>query len=115
MVSALSLAGVAAFKSDPYSVELYSPGAVDPSRFQVTFTKRDGSSSVVSGGEATFTAGPRSCTCVDFTLGDNVCVHMRARERAFRRFARDYGLQLPAATRPIWAEDVGDRYRRYER
>ena len=101
---------MAAFKSDPYSVFLYSPGAVDPTRFQVTFTKRDGSSSVVSGGETVFTTGPRSCTCVDFTLGDKVCAHMRARERAFRKFARDYGLKLPAVARPLWAEDLGERY-----
>jgi hypothetical protein len=33
---------------------------------------------------------------------------MRARERAFRRFARDYGLVLPGVARPLWAEDVGD-------
>ena len=99
---------MASFKSSPYQVELYSPGAVDPTRFQVTFTARNGTSALVSGGEATFLAGPRSCTCVDFTLGDQVCSHMRARERAFRRFARDYRLKVPAAPRPLWAEDVSD-------
>lgn len=103
-----TLAGLASFKSQMYPVDLYAPGAVDPSRFQVTFTKRNGSSALVSGGEASFLAGPRSCTCVDFTLGDQVCVHMRARERAFRRFARDYGLKIAAAPRPLWAEDVRD-------
>jgi hypothetical protein len=97
------------FKSQAYTVELYSPGAVDPMRFQVTFIKRDGSSSLVASGEVVFTAGPRSCTCADFTLAGHVCAHMRARERAFRKFARDYGLKLPAVTRPIWAEDVGER------
>lgn len=111
----LSFGSVAAFKSDAYAIDLYTPGAVDPTRFQVTFTKRDGSSSLVAGGDTVFTTGPRSCTCVDFTLGDHVCLHMRARERAFRRFARDYGLKLPAVNRPIWAEDVGERYDRYER
>jgi hypothetical protein len=95
------------FKSDPYVVELYSPGAVDPTRFQVTFTTRDGSSARVGGGEVVFTTGARSCTCVDFTLGDKVCAHMRARERAFRKFARDYRLKLPEPVRPLWAEDVG--------
>ncbi|HLQ34186.1 MAG TPA: hypothetical protein VK457_15995 [Chloroflexota bacterium] len=99
---------MAVFKSQAYVVELYAPGAVDPNRYQVTFTKRDGSSALVSGGETTFAAAPRSCTCVDFTLGDQVCAHMRARERAFRRFARDYGLVLPGVARPLWAEDVGD-------
>ena len=98
---------MAAFKSQPYMVELYAPGAVDPSRFQVTFTKRDGSSASVSGGEISFTTGARSCTCVDFALGDKVCAHMRARDRAFRRFARDYQLRLPEVSRPPWAEDVG--------
>lgn len=99
---------MASFKSQPYSVELYSPGAVDPSRFQVTFTKRDGSSALVSGGEMSFTTAPRSCTCVDFTLGNQVCAHMRARERAFRRFTRDYRLKVPDVARPLWAEDVRD-------
>jgi hypothetical protein len=94
------------FKSQPYSVELYAPGAVDPTRYQVTFTKRDGSAALVSGGEMTFATAPRSCTCVDFTLGDQVCPHMRARERAFRKFARDYGLKAPRVARPLWAEDV---------
>ena len=98
---------MAAFKSDPYFIDLYAPGAVDATRFQVTFTKRDGSSALVSGGEASFSTAPRSCTCVDFTLGDQVCPHMRARERAFRKFARDYGLKLPAVPRPLWAEDIG--------
>ena len=96
------------FKSQPYVVELYSPGAVDPARLQVTFTKRNGASAQISVGDASFLAGPHSCTCVDFTLGDQVCAHMRARERAFRRFARDYGLKLPSAARPLWAEDVRD-------
>lgn len=99
---------MASFKSQPYTVELYAPGAVDPVRFQVTFTKRNGSSALIGAGDASYMAGPRSCTCVDFTLGDQVCQHMRARERAFRRFARDYGLKLPSAPRPLWAEDVGD-------
>ena len=99
---------MAAFKSPPYAVELYSPGAVDPMRFQVTFTKRNGSSATVSGGEAAFTAGPRSCTCMDFALGDQVCAHMRARERAFRKFARDYRLKVPEVVRPLWAEDIRD-------
>lgn len=104
----LSLAAMAGFKSQPYGVELYAAGAVDATRFQVTFTKRDGSSATVAGGgEITFTTAPRSCTCVDFTLGDRVCAHMRAREHAFRKFARDYGLKIPAVTRPLWAEDVG--------
>jgi hypothetical protein len=98
---------MASFKSQSYPVDLYSPGAVDPARFQVTFTKRDGSSATVTGGELGFTAGPRSCTCVDFTLGDQVCAHIRARDRAFRKFARDYRLKLPAVSRPLWAEDVG--------
>ena len=96
------------FKSQPYMVELYSPGAVDPTRFQVTFTKRNGASAPINVGDASFMAGPRSCTCVDFTLGDQVCPHMRARERAFRRFARDYGLKVPSAPRPLWAEDIRD-------
>ena len=99
---------MASFKSAPYAVDLYAPGAVDPSRFQVTFTRRDGSAASVSGGELSFSTGPRSCTCVDFTLGDAVCAHMRARERAFRRFARDYRLTLPPVARPLWAEDVGE-------
>lgn len=104
------------FKSDPYAVDLYSPGAVDPNRFQVIFTKKDGSTATVGGGETTYTTGPHSCTCVDFTLGDNVCAHIRARERAFRRFAREYGINLPASVRPLWAEDVGERYeKRYKR
>jgi len=98
---------MATFKSQPYGVELYSPGAVDPTRFQVTFIKRDGSSATVSGGEIGFTTGPRSCTCVDFTLGNQVCAHMKARARAFRKFAHDYRLKLPATSRPLWAEDVG--------
>jgi len=97
---------MAAFKSDPYLVELYAPGAVDATRFQVTFTTKDGSSAIVSGGEISFMTAARSCTCVDFTLGDQVCAHMKARDRAFRRFARDYRLPLPAIARPLWAEDV---------
>ena len=99
---------MAAFKSQPYTIELYSPGAVDATRFQVTFTKRDGSSASVGGGEVVFTTGARSCTCVDFTLGDQVCSHIRARERAFRKFARDYRLNIPEPVRPLWAEDVRD-------
>jgi hypothetical protein len=99
---------MATFKSEPYAVELYSPGAVDATRFQVTFTKRDGSSATVSGGEISFTTAARSCTCVDFTLGDQVCAHMRARDRAFRKFARDYRLKLPPVAKPLWAEDVRD-------
>ncbi len=103
-----TLQAVATFKSQPYLVELYSPGAVDPTRFQVTFTKRNGSAALVSAGDSSFLAGPRSCTCVDFTLGDQICPHMRARDRAFRRFARDYRLKLPEPARPLWAEDVRD-------
>src|SRR5579862_1151287 len=96
------------FKSQPYAVELYAPGAVDPMRYQVTFTTRNGSRALVSGGELSFTAEARSCTCVDFTLGDQVCAHIRDRERAFRKFARDYRLKLPEAPRPLWAEDISD-------
>jgi hypothetical protein len=99
---------MAPFKSQPYAVELYAPGSVDPARFQVTFTQRNGSSAAVASGELSFTTGPRSCTCVDFTLGDQVCAHMRARDRAFRRFARDYGVKVPSPPKPLWAEDVGD-------
>jgi hypothetical protein len=97
---------MAGFKSQSYPVELYAPGAVDPTRFSVTFIKRDGSTANVSGGELGYSTGPRSCTCIDFALANNVCVHMRARDRAFRRFARDYGLKLQEAARPLWAEDI---------
>jgi len=96
------------FKSQPYLVELYSPGAVDASRFLVTFTTRNGSSALVSGGDISFTAGPRSCTCMDFIIEGNVCQHIKARERAFRKFAREYRLRLPDVPRPLWAEDVRD-------
>ena len=99
---------MAGFKSQPYPVDLYAPGAVDATRFQVTFTKRDGSSATVTGGETGFTTGPRSCTCVDFTLGNQVCAHIRARDRAFRKCARDYRLKVPAVARPLWAEDTGE-------
>lgn len=99
---------MAGFKSDPYVVELYAPGAVDPMKLRVTFTTRDGSTAEVTGGEAAFATAARSCTCVDFTLGDQVCTHMRARERAFRKFARDYRLKVAEPPRPLWAEDVRD-------
>ncbi|MDE3076289.1 MAG: hypothetical protein KGJ86_12750 [Chloroflexota bacterium] len=93
------------FRSQPYAVDVYSPGAVSPHRLTVTFTKRNGLEARVGAGETTFTTGPRSCTCVDFTLGDEVCLHMRAREHAFRRYARDRGLKVKEVARPIWAED----------
>ncbi|MDE3076701.1 MAG: hypothetical protein KGJ86_14885 [Chloroflexota bacterium] len=96
------------FRSQPYEVELYSAGATSPHRLTVTFTKPNGLEARVAAGEASFTTGPRSCTCVDFTLGDKVCLHMRAREHAFRRFARERGLKAKEVARPIWAEDVGD-------
>jgi len=35
---------------------------------------------------------------------------MRPRERAFRKFARDYRLKVPEAPKPLWAEDVGGAY-----
>lgn len=97
------------FKSPVYPVELYRAGAVDAERLQVIFTTRNGQTAQVSGGpEVWFTTGPRSCTCMDFSLEGQVCLHMRARDRAFRRFARDYRLPIPQAPRPLWAEDVGD-------
>ena len=96
-----------AFKSPVYPVELYQSGAVDATRFQVTFTARNGTTAIVSAGETSFTTGARSCTCTDFTLEGNVCLHMRARERAFRRFARDHRLREPEVARPLWAEDDG--------
>ena len=99
---------MAAFKPATYVIELYSPGAVDPDRVKVTFTKRDGSTAIVGTGEASFATAAHSCTCVDFTLGDKVCNHMRARERAFRKFARDYRLPQQESVRPLWAEDVRD-------
>ncbi len=99
---------MAPFRSQPYPVDLYQPGAVDATRFQVTFTDRKGELALVAGGEVSYTTGARSCTCVDFTLGDKVCLHIRARERAFRRFAREYRLQLPSPPRPLWAEDIGE-------
>ena len=89
-------------------MELYQPGAVDPSRFLVTFTSRKGETAIVAGGEISFTTGARSCTCMDFTLGGQVCQHMRARERAFRKFAREYRLKVPDVPKPLWAEDVRD-------
>ncbi len=96
------------FKSDVYPVEIYAPGAVSPSRMSVTFLHKDGSQARVSDGDTGYTTGPRSCTCVDFTLGDNVCVHIRGRSLAFHRFAREYGLKVKEVARPIWAEDVRD-------
>ena len=99
---------VPAFRSSPYAIDLYSPGAVDPSRFTVTFLKRNGDAASVTAGDAIYTTGPRSCSCADFTLGDEVCPHIRARSRAFRKFARDYRLKLPPTERPLWAEDVRD-------
>lgn len=99
---------VAAFKSSPYAIELYSAGAVDPTRFQVTFVKRSGDTALVAGGETAYTTGARSCTCVDFTLQGNVCAHMKARDRAFRKFARDYRLKVSEPPRPLWAEDIRD-------
>lgn len=90
-------------------VELYSPGAVDPTRWQVTFRSPDGVRALVTSGELTYATEPRSCTCVEFALDNQVCFHMKARDRAFRRFAREYGLPQPDVRRPLWAEDVGDR------
>ena len=99
---------MSAFSSEPYPIDLYLPGAVDASRFTVTFTAEDGGSARVGGGEIAYTTGARSCTCADFTLGGQVCLHMRARQNAFRKFARDYGLALKEPPRPLWAEDVRD-------
>ncbi|MBV8083839.1 MAG: hypothetical protein JO247_03395 [Chloroflexi bacterium] len=97
-----------AFKSPSYPVELYTPGAVDPTRFLVTFTSRKGETAIVAGGEVSYTTGARSCTCMDFTIGGNVCLHMRARDRAYRKFAREYRLKVAEVVRPLWAEDVRD-------
>ncbi|HEU0166513.1 MAG TPA: hypothetical protein VFS62_01965 [Chloroflexota bacterium] len=94
------------FKSPSYPVELYTPGAVDPNRFLVTFTSRKGETAIVAVGELSFTAGARSCTCMDFTIGGHVCLHMRARERAFSKFAREHRLRVPDVVRPLWADDV---------
>ncbi|HUZ78920.1 MAG TPA: hypothetical protein VMV93_15165 [Chloroflexota bacterium] len=93
------------FSPEAYEAEVFSPGAVSPHRLIVTFTRRDGSEARVGEGETVFTTGSRSCTCVDFTLGDKVCLHMRARDSAFRRFARAHGLALREVARPLWAED----------
>ena len=95
-----------AFKSPVYAIELYQPGAVDATRLQVTFTARNGDMAIVGSGEITFTTGARSCTCTDFAIGNIVCLHMRARERAFRRFAREFRLKVPEPARPLWAEDT---------
>ena len=105
----LCFAPVADFTSQPYVAELYAPGQVSPSRLTVVFTKRDGSQATVSaGGEISYTTGPRSCSCADFALTGDVCDHMKARERIFRRYARDYRVKTPEVKRPLWAEDIRD-------
>lgn len=53
-----------------------------------------------------FSADAISCTCEQFTIEAEHCLHLRAFAAAYRLFARDRGILLPRVKKPPWAEEL---------